>query len=196
MPDRRPRRYRLRGADELEPAQLELYNRIVGGPRGDAAATVPIVDGAGALIGPFGPMTLAPAVGEAVQQLGAALRFRLKLSPRVREAAILLVASYRDSEFERFAHTPPGAAAGLDESQLEALAAGSVPDGLDPAETTALEAVRLMLITGSLDDDAYATSIAALGEATVAELVWLTGYYSMIALSLAVFDPPNPLANE
>ena len=52
--------------------------------------------------------------------------------------------------------------------------------------------VQSLLRQGNLNDETYHTAVTKLGERTLAELVWLVGYYSMLALALAVFDPPNP----
>lgn len=183
----------LRAPDELDPDQRVLYERIVGGPRKAQAGQVPIVDGSGALLGPFGLMTIAPRIGDAVQGVGAALRFAAELPPLVREAAILLVATARDCRFEWFAHEAAARAAGLDDDQLAALAAGRLPSRLEAADAAALRVVAALLAAGTLDDAEYGAAIAELGERRLAELVWLVGYYSMLALALAVFDPPNPL---
>ncbi|HEY0949418.1 MAG TPA: hypothetical protein VGD85_04425, partial [Nocardioides sp.] len=51
---------------------------------------------------------LSPAVGDALQRLGAAVRYRTALPDRAREMAILLVAARWDSAFEREAHEAVG----------------------------------------------------------------------------------------
>ena len=50
--------------------------------------------------------------------------------------------------------------------------------------------VTAMLRSGRVDDAEYERVADGLGEEVLAELVWLTGYYSMLALALAVFAPP------
>ena len=44
----------------------------------------------------------------------------------------------------------------------------------------------------NLPDEDYETGLAALGKERLAELTWLVGYYSALALSLAVFRPFLP----
>ena len=53
---------------------------------------MPITDEAGRLLGPFAVMLLTPEVGNAVQQVGAKIRFATALTARERELAILAVA--------------------------------------------------------------------------------------------------------
>lgn len=180
--------------DRLDPQQRALHDRIVSGPRRAQTELVPIVNAEGALLGPFGLMTIAPQLGEAVQEVGAALRFRGGLSPVLREASILLVAVHRGCAFEWIAHAGAAERAGLAEAQLAALRRGDVPDGLDPDDAIALRVVRMLLVSGTLEETDYREALAALDERRLIELVWLCGYYSMLALALAVFRLPDPLA--
>lgn len=85
---------------DLDGDQQAFYQRLVHGPRG-TAGDVPLAGGDGGLLGPFAVMAIAPDVGEAVAQPGAAVRYATRLEPIVREAAVLLVASYHGA-------LPPG----------------------------------------------------------------------------------------
>lgn len=172
----------------LDPGRAALHARIATGPRG-AQARVPLVDGAGRLLGPFTTMLFSPRIGDAVQQVGAALRTDDDLPPRLRELAVLAVAVHHGSAFEWSAHEGLARDTGLSGAQLQALLDGGVPDGLDEAERVALTTVRALLTRHDLGDDAFATALRVLGRDTLAALVWLTGYYSMLATALAVFRP-------
>jgi 4-carboxymuconolactone decarboxylase len=181
---------------DLDPEQRAFYQRLLSGTRA-RAGNVPLTDpGTGALLGPFAVMAIAPAVGEAVQQVGSAVRYESLLDPLVREAAILMIAVHESCAFEWFAHEELARTAGLEEAQIQQIRNGDLPAGLAAAQSQALRAVDLMLRTKSLDDAAYRDAHQALGEIGLAELVWLTGYYLMLALSLAVFDPPLPLTSS
>lgn len=179
--------------DQLPPGQAVFRRRLLDGPRG-RRGDVPLTDERGALAGPFAVMAVAPGVGDAVQNLGATLRYTAGLDPLLREAAVLLVAAHHDSAFEWYAHEPAARRLGLGDGELALLRAGKPPRCVSPAHRSALHAVSVMLRTGHLDDDTYAGTVAALGERALAELVWLTGYYTMLALALNVFDPPGPPA--
>ena len=50
---------------------------------------------------PSGVSSLHPAIGDALQRLGAAIRYGTRMTARVRELAILAVAEHHDSAFER-----------------------------------------------------------------------------------------------
>lgn len=172
--------------DELDPARRELYETITGGPRAVGPALFPLVDEEGRLNGPFNAMLLAPELGQALQALGAAIRYRSSLSPRVREMAVLAVAARWDCAFERHAHEAVGRAAGLTEEELSALRGGSAPTLADPAEAAAMSLV-MALLDGDADEMTYGNAVAIGGERLVFELTTLVGYYATLALQLRVF---------
>src|ERR1700691_1132193 len=91
-------------SEEMTTDQLALYRDILGGPRGQGPRAVQLSSGAGGLAGPFNAMLYAPTVGHALQELGAAIRLGAKLTPRIREMAILVVAQAWDSGYEQASH--------------------------------------------------------------------------------------------
>jgi 4-carboxymuconolactone decarboxylase len=177
---------------ELAPAQRDLYDAITGGPRASQAGTVPITDAEGQLLGPFAIMLLSPEVGNAMQQVGATIRFGTALTGRERELAILTVAGALNSEFERIAHVPAARGLGLTEPQIDAALAGKTADGLSADEAIVGRLALTMTVDRTLSDRDYADAVGALGQERLAELTWLVGYYSALALSLAVFRPVLP----
>ena len=178
-------------SDEMTSEQVDLYREILGGPRGQGPRAVLLASGAGGLAGPFNAMLYSPPVGHALQELGAAIRFRTELAPRVREMAILVVAQAWDSAYERDSHELLGRDAGLTDSEIEALRAGGDPGFADKQEQVAYSVVRAL--TGpdpkraDLDDQEYDTAVAVLGERALVELSTLVGYYATLALQLRIF---------
>ena len=189
-----PPRLDLIAPDELAPAQRALYDAITGGPRASQRGTVPITDADGRLLGPFAVMLLTPEVGNAMQQVGAKIRFAAALTARERELAILNVAGHLRSDFERLAHEPAARAAGLTQAQVNAALTGRVPDGLTDSEALVGRLARVMTAERTLPEADYDAGLAVLGRERLADLTWLVGYYSALALSLAVFRPFLPPA--
>ncbi len=187
-----PPRLDLIAPADLDDAQRALYEAITGGPRASQAGTVPIVDEAGRLVGPFAVMLLTPEVGNAVQQVGAQIRFGAALTVRERELAILSVAGELRCDFERLAHEPAAIKAGLTREQVDAVLAGRVPDGLSDDEALVTRLARVMAAERNLPDADYAAGVTALGRERLAGLTWLVGYYAALALALAVFRPFLP----
>ena len=141
-----PARLDLLPPAELDPAQRALYDAITGGPRASQAGTVPITDADGQLLGPFAVMLLSPEVGNAMQQVGAKIRFGAALTGRERELAILSVAGVLRSDFERLAHEPAARALGLAQEQIDAVLAGQIPDGLSADEVMVGRLARAMTV--------------------------------------------------
>jgi len=179
---------------ELAPAQRALYDAITGGPRASQAGMVPITDADGQLLGPFAVMLLSPEVGNAMQQVGAKIRFGTALTGRERELAILSVAGILRSDFERLAHEPAARALGLTQEQIDAVLAGQNPDELSADEAMIVRLARVMTVDRTLSDEDYSDGVDAIGQERLAELTWLVGYYGALALALAVFRPVLPPA--
>lgn len=176
---------------DLSPEQRSLYAAIVEGPRSAQRGSVPFLDAGGRLLGPFGLMLLSPKVGEAVQQLGAALRFQSGLSARSRELAILTVAARLGSAFEWWAHERAARDAGISVSQLQQILDGGQPDDLTEEERTVVAVTERLIASRGLTDEEYAEAERVLGRARLADVTWLVGYYAALSLALDVFRPPQ-----
>jgi len=179
---------------ELNDEQANLHQLITSGPRTAGPQLLEIQDAQGALNGPFGVMLHAPALGGPLQELGAAVRFRTRMSGRTREIAILAVATATGSEFERYAHERIGQAVGLTETELAALRDGTFTS-TDPTEATAYAVCRRLLDADPRQpwsDEEYATAADVLSREGVLELTVLVGYYRTLAQLMSVFAIAAP----
>jgi 4-carboxymuconolactone decarboxylase len=172
--------------DDLDGERRALYEAIAHGPRRTGPQLFALTDGDGALRGPFNAFLLSPVLGDALQRVGAAVRYRTALTDRTREMAILLVAAHHDSAFERAAHEPVGRAAGVGDAEIAALREGRPPAVDDPHERACLTVTRALL-HGDVDDATWSACVPPLDEPTVFELTTLVGYYSTLALQMRVF---------
>lgn len=171
--------------DQLDPEQGRLYDAIAGGPRAAGPQHFALTEADGGLRGPFNAFLLAPPLGDAVQSLGSALRYRGDLPDRAREIAILLIARHWGSAFEQEAHEGVGRAAGLSDDELGELRCGRI-DGFSGVEGVVAR-VTVALLAGELDDAAWREAEAGIGAAGVFEVSTLVGYYGMLALQLRIF---------
>lgn len=170
--------------DELDPARRAVYEAISGGSR--ATGPFRLTDEQGRLLGPFNAMLLQPAIGDALQRLGAALRYQGELTDRCRELAILTIAAHWRSEFERDAHERVGAAAGLTAAEMAAVRTGDLVPA-DETERAVVAATRALLADADLGADGYERVVDVLGPARLFELTTLVGYYGLLALQMRVF---------
>jgi 4-carboxymuconolactone decarboxylase len=185
-------RLELLPVPELDEAQRALYDSITGGPRSSQRGAVPITDSDGRLVGPFAVMLLSPQVGDAIQRVGAAVRFTSSLTGREREVAILAVAAGARCDFEWLAHSAAAHNAGVTQPQRDSIRDGRVPEGLSETESAACRLAQAMTADRTLSDEDYQAGLSVLGQVKLAELTWLVGYYSALALALAVFRPVLP----
>jgi len=178
-------------SDTMTPEQVGLYREILSGPRGQGPRAILLDTGAGGLAGPFNTMLYAPEVGHALQELGAAIRFRTQLTPRIREMAILVVAQAWNSDYERTSHELIGRDAGLTDPEIQALRSGTGPGFTDEQEQVAYQVVRALTGPADLDNNQYDRAVSVLGEQSLVELSTLVGYYATLALQLRIFrvDP-------
>jgi 4-carboxymuconolactone decarboxylase len=178
---------------DLDEQQTLLYHAIAGGPR--AGGAFPLTDEKGCLRGPFNAMLLSPPVGSTLQAVGAAVRYESVLTGRVRELAILVVAAYWGSDFEREAHEAVGRTCGLTEAEMTVLRRGSLPDLSDSSERVAVRTASALARDGILTEAEYVHAVKALGERGLFELTTLVGYYALLALQLRVFAGESKNAN-
>lgn len=184
----------LLAPQEMTGEQRELYEAIAGGPR--AGGPFRMVDDRGRLLGPFNALLYRAPVGQAVQALGAALRFGSSLPDRTRELVICAVAAHWRSRYEWYAHSRVAQAVGVSAAELDAVGDGREPDGLAAGEAAALRLATALLRERAVDDDTHAAVVAEHGDAGVVEISVLVGYYQMLGGLLAAADVPVPQDDE
>jgi 4-carboxymuconolactone decarboxylase len=178
--------------DDLDDGARSVYDAIVHGPRGDGGVPATLADPDGRLQGPFNAMLHAsPAVGDAVQRLGAGIRYDSSLTDRVRELAIITVAAFRRSEFEWLVHAPQASAAGVTDDMLEAIARGDA-GFFEHDDQLVHRAVLELVDRRDLAQDTFEKLCILLGVRGTVDLVTLVGYYDLLALSLRAFRVPLP----
>ena len=98
--------------EEMNPAQKEIYDDILAGPRSS-------------LRGPFHAWLHSPGLADPAQRLGAFCRFSSSLPKRLSELAIIVVARYWCAQFEWYAHAPMAMEAGIYPDTVEAIRKGT-----------------------------------------------------------------------
>jgi alkylhydroperoxidase family enzyme len=184
-------RLRLFKPDELNEDQRALYDRIVNRPR-LKGGTPSLIDAEGHLTGPLNAMLLNPAVCGVQLELGTKVRFATRLTERAREIVILELATLRRCAFEWIAHAPVGKTAGLTDDELEAIRTGQPAPTLDATETIVRAAARALVVDRGLSDELFAAAVEALGREKLMDIVAIVTYYDLVALSIAVWQPPLP----
>lgn len=172
--------------------QRALFARIIGGKRGEGRMLDTFLTSEGGMKGPFNALLYSPAVGDAVQQLGQMVRFETSIPPTLRELAILFVAAKWHAQYEWWAHEKIARSEGLDLTVIANLKAGTLPTFIRPAESVVYRFAQELLERQQVSEQGYAQAVDLLGEAGVAELVALLGYYTLVSMLLNTFEVPVP----
>jgi 4-carboxymuconolactone decarboxylase len=182
QPKALPYRLPALSEDKLDHAQRTLLDAVRAGPRGDRVR----------LGGPFGVYMHAPQYGELTQQLGAFLRFKTSLEPRVSEFAILCTARMWRAQYEWHAHAPLAAKAGVKPEVIADIKAGRAPKKAAKDESAIFDLVQELYRTRRVGDRNFKRVQGFLGDRATVELVGILGYYVGVSMILNVFNVPLP----
>jgi 4-carboxymuconolactone decarboxylase len=169
--------------EQLNPTQRALLEAMRSGPRGQSLA----------IRGPFAAFLHAPVFGDLAQRLGAHCRYRTTLPPRLSETAILCTARMWRAQFEWYAHEPMALKAGVSERTVRDIKAGRAPKTAPKDERAIYDFVQELYKTRRVSDRTYKRVRAVLNDEAMVELVGVLGYYTLISMTLNVFQmlPPD-----
>jgi 4-carboxymuconolactone decarboxylase len=188
------RRFKLIPLENLTPEQRVLADAIRSGPRAalkSSAAAKP-----GPLGGPFNVWLRSPGMGNLIQQLGAEIRFRSSIPPRLNEMAILIAARKWTSQYEWYAHHKVAMEAGLDPAIAEAIAQGRRPARMGEEERIVYEFSHELHETQGVSDATYKAVLDKFGERGIVDLIAVNGFYVMVSMCLNVDRTPLPAGEK
>jgi 4-carboxymuconolactone decarboxylase len=168
--------------DKLDDAQHALLESMRAGPRGARVK----------LGGPFGVYMHAPQYGELTQQLGAFVRFKTSLEPRLSEFAILCTARMWRAQYEWHAHAPIAEKAGVKPGAIRDIKAGRAPKQAAKDERAIFDFVQELYKKRRVSERTYRRVQGFLGDKATVELVGLLGYYTGVAMILNIFNVALP----
>jgi 4-carboxymuconolactone decarboxylase len=182
---------------DLDNAQRELYDGLVANEVSlfDKAG-VQVIAPDGSLLGPFNPLLINPALGQAQVGVFRADKASTSLSARVHEIVILTVGAAWSSDYELYAHSIVGRRAGLPEEVIQALVSRRPPDLRDEPEASAYELTRQLTHEFGIDSETYARAARALGPKGLVDMVLLIGLYFTTCAIVNAFDVPAPEATR
>jgi 4-carboxymuconolactone decarboxylase len=176
--------YRLKeiSDEQMSALQRALRDAIYSGPRGIRKK----------LTGPFQIWLNAPELGHLAQALGAHVRYKTSLSPRLSETAICTTAQIWKAHYEWFAHGPMAEKAGVKPQTVKDIQAGRTPKSAAKDERAIYDFVHDLYKTKRVSDRNYKRVNALLGDAGTVELVGICGYYALISMTLNTFRAQIP----
>ncbi len=164
---------------DMNPAQLEAYRSIAGGPRGGVR-------------GPFNALLRSPALADRAQKLGEYVRFNSSLPARLNELAILVTARYWNAQYEWYAHAQLAAKAGLGPDLILAIKNKKRPAGMNGDETAVYDFCGELHEKKAVSEAAFQAVLERFGERGVMDLIGVSGYYTLVSMVLNVDRHPLP----
>ena len=124
--------------------------------------------------------------------MNVALAKNTTLPKSVHELIILVTGARFSSRYEIYAHEDVAKHAGLSRERLSSLASGNRPADLPEEEGVAYDATSALMRGAQLPESTYQSAFAAFGDAGVAELLFLAGFYCLISVLLNGYDVAVP----
>jgi len=165
--------------DNLDAEQQRVADEIRSGPRGG-------------LRGPFEAWLRSPGLAEHAQKVGAYVRYGSSLPRDLNELAIILTGRQWKAQFEFWAHARLAVEAGLDPAIVEAVRTYKDPPFKRDEERVVYDFVTEYFATGRVSDATYARAKKSFGEGGVVDIVGACGYYSLVSMTLNVFEVELP----
>ena len=179
--------------DTLDDAQRELWDNITTGSRGNPDREHGGLAGDdGALIGPFNALFLSPGVGDAVQKLGAAIRYQTSLPADLLEVAICTMGGHWRANFEFWAHARLAKNAGVSEGAIDAIRDGERPFFGDDRQQAVYQFGRELIENQRVSEETYELLKGMIGESGVFEVASVMGYYALVSIGLNTFNVGMP----
>jgi 4-carboxymuconolactone decarboxylase len=142
----------------------------------------------GQILNIFKIMTHSPKVGREFLRLGNAILFGGKLSPKLRELAILRVGDLAQATYEWTQHVPIGLRAGLSDQQIKTMHDWKTSPHFNEQEQAVLQYTDEVALNIRVADATFQAVRAFLTEEQVIELTTAIGYYGMVSRILEALE--------
>ena len=146
----------------------------------------------GVLGGPFAIWVRDAELAKRINHLSDRLRRNSGFEKRLLELLVLVVTREWKANYAWSAHAAQALQLGVDPAVVDAIRDGTPPPFARDDERLIYDLTSELLRTKALSDATYARGLDALGLDLMIELVTSAGLYTVISMTLAVFDvPPN-----
>jgi 4-carboxymuconolactone decarboxylase len=166
--------------DQMTPEQKALMDKVSSGQI------------QGGTRGPLSVLLRSPVTDEGIVRYGEYIRFHSTLPAKLSELAYLIVARHWTAQFPFSIHHKSGAAAGLSEATIAAIAEGKRPAAMAKDEVIVYDFVRGFLKTTQISDANFSAAKELLGERNLVELLGAVGYYQIVSMVLNTDRYPVP----
>jgi 4-carboxymuconolactone decarboxylase len=144
----------------------------------------------------FNILLRSPEGGEALFNIGEAVRSGLKISDKLKELGIAITARFWGAQMEWLSHSRSAQKAGLAPEKLKAIAEGRRPSGLLPDEEAVYNFMTEFFKTSQVSDATFAAAKSQIGERGIVDLIIATGYYQVVSMLTATDRIPLPAGQQ
>ena len=146
----------------------------------------------GSLTGPWGVLLRSPDMINRARALSDYLRFKSSLPPRLSEFVILITAREWTQQYEWNAHHGLALKGGLNPEIAKAVAEGRRPEQMAEDEAALYDFCIELHRNRGVSDATYARALAKFGEQGLVDAIGLTGWYTLVAMTLNTARTPLP----
>ena len=171
-------RYPKLDESALSVDQQAIHDDIVNGPRG-------------AVVGPLRVWLQSPGLAKQAQALGQYARYESALPQVLSELAILVTARYWSSGFEWSHHVPIAIEAGVPSDAVDAISKAKCYAFEDAKMQAVFDFTVELHLLKDVTDVTYDKALTLLGRQACVDLVGVCGYYTLISMTINVFDVPD-----
>ncbi|MBM3818979.1 MAG: carboxymuconolactone decarboxylase family protein [Acidimicrobiia bacterium] len=150
----------------------------------------------GPIAGPWAVLLRSPEMINRARGLSDYVRFKSSLPPRLSEFVILITAREWTQQYEWNAHHGLALKGGLKPEIAQAVAEGRRPEGMAEDEAVLYDFCIELHRNKSVSDSTYARARAKVGEQGIVDTVGLSGWYTLVAMTLNVARTPVPAGAE
>jgi 4-carboxymuconolactone decarboxylase len=166
--------------EKMSAEQRRVYDAIATGPRKSVPA-------------PFLAMLDAPVLADAIQAVGATIRFSGAAPDALREIAIMATAAAFGSGYEWSHHVAIARPLGVPETVIAATLSGRTDELDDKTAQLVITLCRSAVLERRIRQDELGRLVALVGRAVASEVVAIAGYYPMLALFLSAAELDHAL---
>lgn len=181
---------------DLTSEQRDLYADILGVVNRAFGDLVARRESDGALIGPFNAWLHFPQFGGPAWAFNKSLWEHTVLPADIHQLVILVTVARFGARYATHGHEYFAERAGLADTKVATIVAGQRPTDLSDGEAAAYDMAAALNRGTTLPESTYRTAVRHLGMAGTAEIVFLVGCFSMVAVTLNAFDASVPGTEE
>ena len=142
--------------------------------------------------GPFDPWLESAEMARRLVGLGDFFRFRTSVDRRYIELAILVTGQFWQAQFEWFAHKNFALEAGLARHVIDSIQNHERPNFANDDEAAVYDFSVELQKTHQVSDAGYNAVMKHIGQAGAVDLVGLLGYYTLVSMTLNVYQVNLP----